>query len=121
VLKDGILYGLSSQGNLFAINAKDGKTAWTGPQMGAAGGGGGGRMRGAPNFGAIVDAGSVLIALPSGSPSSSEMIVFKPSDKAYEEVAKIKVADSQTYSHPILTGNKVIVKDKESVALLAIE
>ena len=123
VLKDGILYGLSSQGNLFAINSKDGKTAWTAPPMGAAGGGGGGggRMGRAPNFGAIVDAGSVLIALPSGSPSSSEMIVFKPSEKAYEEVAKIKVADSQTYAHPILTGNKVIVKDKESVALLAIE
>jgi hypothetical protein len=58
----------------------------------------------------------VLIALPS----SAEMIVFKPSDKTYEEIAKIKVADS-TYAHPILTGNKVIVKDKESVALLAIE
>jgi hypothetical protein len=49
------------------------------------------------------------------------MIVFKPSEKAYEEVAKIKVSDTPTYSHPVLTGNKVIVKDKESVALLAIE
>jgi outer membrane protein assembly factor BamB len=118
VLKEGFLYGLSSQGNLFCINAKDGKTAWTGPAMGAGGGGGGGgRMMRAPNFGAIVDAGSVLIALPS----SSDMIVFKPSDKAYEEVAKIKVADSPTYASPVLTGNKVIVKDQQSVAMLAIE
>ncbi|HEV8292616.1 MAG TPA: PQQ-binding-like beta-propeller repeat protein, partial [Tepidisphaeraceae bacterium] len=67
VLKDGYLYGLSSNGALFCINAKDGKTAWTGPQMGGGGGGGGGRMMRAPNFGAIVDAGSVLIALPSSS------------------------------------------------------
>jgi len=119
VLKDGYLYGLSSNGALFCINAKDGKTAWTGPQMGAGGGGGGGggRMGRAPNFGAIVDAGSVLIALPS----SSEMIAFKPSEKAYEEVAKIRVSESQTYAYPILSGNKVIVKDQQSVALLAIE
>jgi outer membrane protein assembly factor BamB len=119
VLKDGYLYGLSSNGALFCINAKDGKTAWTGPQMGAGGGGGGGggRMMRAPNFGAIVDAGSVLIALPS----SSELIAFKPSEKAYEEVARIKVSDSQTYTYPVLSGNKVIVKDQQSVAMLAIE
>jgi hypothetical protein len=89
--------------------------------MGAAGGGGGGGggrgMGRAPNFGAIVDAGSVLIALPS----SSEMIAFKPSEKGYEEVAKIKVSDLQTYAHPILTGNKVIVKDQQSVAMLGFE
>jgi outer membrane protein assembly factor BamB len=112
VLRDGYLYGLSSQGNLFCINARDGKTAWTGPQMGAAGGG---RM-GRANFGAIVDAGSVLIALPS----SGEMIVFKPSEKAYEEVAKIKISDG-TFAYPILTGNKVIVKDQQSVAMLGFE
>ena len=74
-------------------------------------------MRRAPNFGAIVDAGSVLIALPA----NSELIAFKPSDKAYEEVAKVKVSDSQIYAHPVLTGNKVIVKDQQSVAMLAIE
>jgi len=116
VLRDGYLYGLSSNGALFCINARDGKTAWTGPQMGA-GGGGGGRM-GRANFGAIVDAGSVLIALPS---ISSELIAFKPSEKAYEEVAKIKVSDSQTYAHPVLSGNKVFVKDQQSIAQLAIE
>jgi hypothetical protein len=122
VLKDGFLYGLSSTGSLFCINAKDGKTAWTGPQMGAGGGGGGGGrgMGRASNFGAIVDAGSVLIALPA-LPSSSEMIVFKPSEKAYEEVAKIKVADSPSYAYPVLTGNKVFVKDQQSIAQLAIE
>ena len=120
VLKDGYLYGLSSNGALFCINAGDGKTAWTGPQMGAGGGGGGGgggMRRGGNNFGAIVDAGSVLIALPS----NSELIAFKPSEKAYEEVARIKVSESQTYAYPVLTGNKVIVKDQQSVALLGFE
>jgi len=73
--------------------------------------------RGGNNFGAIVDAGSILIALPS----NSELIAFKPSEKAYEEVAKVKVSDSQTYAYPVLTGNKVIVKDQQSVALLGFE
>ena len=29
VLKDGFLYGFSDKGNLFCLNAKDGKPAWT--------------------------------------------------------------------------------------------
>jgi outer membrane protein assembly factor BamB len=196
ILKDGFLYGLSGQGSLFCINAKDGTTAWTGPQMGGGGGrgpggggfgggggrgpggggaggggggaqgggaggqvgggggqaggaqaaerqggggggqvggqgagggpggrpgggrpGGGGGRGGGANFGAIVDAGELLIALPS----NSELIAFKPNGKAYEEVGRIKVSESATHAHPILTGNKVYVKDQQSLSLLAFE
>ena len=31
VLKDGLLYGISTQGGVFCINAETGKTAWTSP------------------------------------------------------------------------------------------
>ena len=106
VLKDGFLYGLTDRGNLFCLNAQDGKTAWVDTVSHGRGG-----------FAAIVDAGSVLLALPS----TSELIAFKPNGKQYEEVAKIKVAASPTYAHPILAGNRVFVKDQDSVTLLTLE
>jgi len=106
VLKDGLLFGLSDKGNLFCLNAQTGKAAWTDPAK-----------RGSGNFAAVLDAGSVLLALPS----NSELTVFKPSDKQYEEVARIKVADTPTYAHPVISGKRVFVRDQETVALLTIE
>jgi outer membrane protein assembly factor BamB len=106
VLKDGLLFGLSDGGNLFCINAENGQTAWTDETQ---------RDRG--GFTAIVDAGSCLMALPS----SSELIVYKPSKNKYEELAKIKVADTATYAFPVVAGNRIFIKDQESVALLTVQ
>jgi outer membrane protein assembly factor BamB len=106
VLKDGFLYGLSDGGNLFCINAQNGQTAWTDETRLDRGG-----------FTAIVDAGSCLMALPS----NSELIVYKPSKKQYEELAKIKVADTPTYAHPVIAGNRIYIKDQDSVTLLIIQ
>jgi len=104
VLKDGLLFGLSDRGNFFCINAQTGQTAWTDETR-----------RG--NFGAMVDAGSVILALPN----NSELIAFKPDGKGYAEVAKIKVAETATYAYPVIAGNRVFVKDQQSLALLTIE
>jgi outer membrane protein assembly factor BamB len=106
VLKDGLLFGLSDKNNLYCINAQTGKTAWTDATP-----------RGSGGFGAIVDAGSCLLALPS----NSELTVFKPSDKQYEEIAKIKVAGTATYAYPIIAGNRIFVRDQDAVAMLAIQ
>jgi len=46
-------------------------------------------------FAAIVDAGTVLMALPS----TSEFIVYKPDGKEYSEIARIKAADTETYAY----------------------
>jgi outer membrane protein assembly factor BamB len=105
VLKDGFLYGLSEGGKFYCIDAKTGKTAWT-EANGSRG-----------NFGSIVDAGSVLIAL---TPKSS-LIVFQPNDKEYTEVANMKVADTPTYAQPLLSGNRVFVEDEDSVSLLTLD
>jgi len=106
VLKDGLLFGLSDSGNLFCINAKTGQTAWTDATQ---------RDRG--GFTAILDGGSCLLALPS----NSELIVFKPGDSGYSELAKVKVADTPTYAHPVISGNRVFVKDQESVTMWIVE
>jgi outer membrane protein assembly factor BamB len=106
VVQDGLLFGLSNRGQLFCLNAQTGATAWVDETE---------RDRG--GFGPIVSAGSVLLALPS----SGELVVFKPSDKKYEELAKIKVTEGSTYAFPVLAGNRIFVKGEDSLALLTVE
>jgi len=105
VLKDGLLFGLSDRGRLFCINAENGETAWLDTAEHGRG------------FGAIVDGGSCLLALPS----TSKLIAFKPSGSQYEQLAVIKVAESPTYAHPVLAGNRIFIKDDEAVTLHTIE
>ncbi len=106
VLKDGLLFGLSDGGKFFCINAQTGKTAWTDTTE---------RDRG--GFGPIVNAGSCLLAMPS----SAELIAFKSSDKQYEQLALIKVSETPTYAHPVIAGNRVFIRDEDSVAMCTIE
>jgi outer membrane protein assembly factor BamB len=106
VLKDGFLYGLSQRGNLFCVNAKTGAVAWTDTEA-----------KGPQGYGSVVDAGSVLLALTP----KMQLFVLQPTDKAYTEVASIKVADSATYAYPVVSGNRVFIRDHDSVALLTVE
>jgi outer membrane protein assembly factor BamB len=106
VLKDGLLYGLSQKGQFYCINAQTGKTAWVES--------GGGRGDG---FGAIVDAGPVLMALTP----KSQLIVFQPTDKDYTQVASIKVADTPTYGYPVVAGKRIFIEDRDSVTLWTLE
>jgi outer membrane protein assembly factor BamB len=105
VLKDGWLYGLSDRNALYCLDAKTGKAAWTWsgpPKM--------------DNFGAVLDAGSVLVALPT-----KELIVFKPNSEKYEEVARLKVSDTDVYATPILSGKTMYIKDRDSVIMHVFE
>ncbi|MHC4638247.1 MAG: PQQ-binding-like beta-propeller repeat protein [Planctomycetota bacterium] len=104
VLQDGLLFGLSNKGNLFCINAQTGQTAWTDTAKHGRG------------FAAIVSAGGVLLALPS----TSELIAFKPDGKEYGEIIRYKVADTPTYAHPVISGNRIFTKDKETLTLWTI-
>ncbi len=113
VLKDGLLFGLTSTGggrgrgaptNIFCMKAETGQDSWTdSTKLG--------------ECGAILDAGSVLLALSS----DSELLAFKPGDKKITVLAKYKVADSPIWSCPIIAGNRVFVKDKDSLILWTIE
>jgi outer membrane protein assembly factor BamB len=105
VLKKGMLYGLTGRDNWFCINADNGQSAWTAPSGGRRG------------FGSIVDAGPVLLALTP----TAQLTVIEPSDKEFKQLASYKVADSDTYAYPVAAGNKVYVKDKESVTLWSID
>jgi outer membrane protein assembly factor BamB len=113
VLKDGLLFGLTAANRFFCVNTETGKAAWIGPG-GQAGGGGRGGQGG---YGSVVDAGSVLLAITPGA----ELVVIEPTDKTYNELARIKVADSPTYAHLVVAGNRLFVKDKDSVAMLTVD
>jgi len=104
VLKNGLLFAISNRGNFYCLNAQTGQTAWTdtNPLSG---------------FGTIVDVGSVLLALPE----KAGLIVLKPDGKQYSEITRYKVADTPTYAHPVVAGNRVFVRDQDSVTLWTIE
>jgi outer membrane protein assembly factor BamB len=101
VLKDGLLYGYS--GRLFCANAQTGVPLW----------------EESANLGqsaALVNAGSVILALGS----RGELLVFKPGS-TYSQLARIKMADSETWAHPVVAGNRVFIKDNETVGLWTID
>jgi outer membrane protein assembly factor BamB len=136
VVKDGIVYGITQGNELFAISLADGKTLWAeqvgspagggrpgrdgrdgaGPRGGKGGRGGmGGAGRG--GYGSMVDAGEVLLALTP----ASDLIVFQPGDKAFTQIAKIKVAATPTYAYPVLAGKRIFIKDQSAVTAYAVE
>jgi outer membrane protein assembly factor BamB len=149
LLKDGLLYAVTTGGGGGGRGGAPGAGGGGGGRGGAGGAGGGGQRGGGMgrdreetagngtltcldaktgdtkwtldtpvgNCGGVFDAGSQLIALTN----KSELIAFKPSGEKFEEVAKVKVADTPTWALPILTGNKVIVKDLNSVTLWTVE
>jgi outer membrane protein assembly factor BamB len=156
VLKNGLLFGLTQNNQLFCINTKDGKTLWSAPFPGSTppgagpraslpldvvrplmfgqaapqnqpgdaerprrpgGGGRRGGMGGGGGYGSIVDAGSVLLALTP----AAQLIVLEPSDKEFKQLASYKVADGQTHAYPVASGNRIYIKDKDSLTLWTVE
>jgi outer membrane protein assembly factor BamB len=104
VLHGKRLYGISQKGDLFCLSAEDGKTLWATPL-------------GAKDFGSVVDAGPVLMALGT----QGELTVFEPNEKEYKKIAGYKVADTDVYAYPVLAGKGIYVKDQESLALWTAE
>lgn len=119
VLRDGRLYGIAQDGSFFCLDATNGKTLWkAAPKSAEAGSERGGRGgRGGSGYGSIVDTGSVLLALTP----SAELMVIEPNESAYVEKARIKVAEWPTYAYPVPAGKRLLVKDRDSLALLTWE
>lgn len=97
LLKDGFLYGNEAkQGKLFCLNAATGEMAWTDATA-------------LNRFASMLDLGNVLACLPA----TGQLIFFEPSGKAYVEMAKYKVAETDVYAHPLIVGDRIFVKEKE--------
>jgi outer membrane protein assembly factor BamB len=105
VIEGNLLFGMSARnkGQFFCIDAETGKTLWQSP----------GRMG---ENAAILNAGKVLLLLTN----DANLIVLPVSAKEYRPVAQYTVAASPTWAHPLVTGNRILVKDETTLASLAI-
>jgi len=106
VVIEDTVFGMSHKagGQFFAIDATSGKVLWLGPP------------RAAQNT-AVVKAGSLLFLLKD----DAELIVAKPSRTGFEPLKRYTVADSATWAQPVLSGNRIFVKDASSLALWTIQ
>jgi outer membrane protein assembly factor BamB len=102
VLTGGKLVGMSSKrmGQMFVMDPASGKVTWSSE----------GRM--GDNI-AVLDAGSVIFAQTTGA----DLIVYRRDGDALTEVKKYSVADSATWATPAVVGNRLLVKDLNSLAL----
>lgn len=103
VLKDGFLYGFTDQKRIYCLNSSTGQTAWIDNTVNS-------------DFATIVDCGSVMIGLPS----TANLIVFKPESAAFNELKKYKVSETAIYSYPVVAGNKIYIKDAETLMMYKI-
>jgi outer membrane protein assembly factor BamB len=102
VLVGDVLFGLSSKnsGQYFSVDARTGKTLWTSDP------------RQAGNA-AIVRAGDVVLSLQD----DGQLVVFRSSSTAFEPVRRYMVAESETWTQPTVSGNRIFVKDVSNLAL----
>jgi outer membrane protein assembly factor BamB len=100
VLKHGRLFALSDRGQFFCLDTATGQTAWTSTNR-------------VSNFGSIVDAGQVLVALPE----KNGILFYQPSPDRYEVLAHFPVSDTPIYAHPVVAGNRLFVRDRDSVGM----
>jgi outer membrane protein assembly factor BamB len=103
VLRDGLLFGYAAT-KLLCLSARTGEVLWVDTAA-----------RG--QSAAVIDAGSCLIALAV----NGELSVYLPSDKQYTEAAHYKVGDPEIWAHPVVAGQSIFIRDRESVTLWMIE
>jgi outer membrane protein assembly factor BamB len=106
VLAASVLWGLSNRnkGQFFGLDPKTGKTVFSS------------EGRQADNA-ALIARGSTVFALTT----DAVLLVFQATPTALKQVAKYSVADTPTWAHPAILGNRVLVKDTKSLALWSAE
>jgi outer membrane protein assembly factor BamB len=105
VLAGSTLYGLSARkkGQFFAVDAATGKTVWQGP----------GRMG---ENASIVNLGGTLVALTN----DAVLYVLPASATSFAPTAQYTVATSQTWAHPVVIGETILIKDETTLAALSL-
>ena len=106
-MSTGVLIGTSvfgfsprNSGQFFAIDANTGQTLWLSePRQG--------------DNAAVVRAGDLWFALET----DAELVVARANPKQFEILKRYTVADSSTWAQPVLSGERVFVKDVSTISL----
>jgi outer membrane protein assembly factor BamB len=103
---NGVLFGLShlNSGQYFALDLDTGRVLWKGEPRQAA-------------HAAIAHAGNTVFSLED----DSELVVIRLNRERFDPVARYKVADSDTWSQPVVSGNRIFVKDVSTLTLWTID
>ncbi len=107
VLQGNTLFGFSvlKKGQFFAMDADTGKTLWQSP----------GRM--GDNAALLNLGGKVLLLLTN----EANLIVLPVNTKEYAPAAQYTVANSPTWAHPVIIGNRILIKDETTLRSLKIQ
>jgi len=102
VVDGSFVYGFGSKrkGQLFCLDAETGVAKWTT------------EGRGGTNA-AIQSAGSNLVVLTT----DGELLVVRRTPEKYDELKRYKVAESQTWAHPVLVPGGVLIRDAAALTL----
>lgn len=105
VLVNGRLFGMSQRygGHVFCVDAETGKTVWKSP----------GRLG---DNAALLSVGDVVLVLFD----RGRLAVLKADAPAYQPVAEYQVSDAPTWAHPCPAGDRILIKDKTSLASWAL-
>ena len=97
-----VLFGLSTRnaGQYFGVDVKTGATLWTS------------EGRQATNA-AILRSGSLLFSLED----DGDLIVARSSRTTFDQVRRYKVADDETWTPPVFSGNRILVKGVSRLTL----
>jgi outer membrane protein assembly factor BamB len=104
VLTGNRLVGFSykKKGQFFCLDADTGKMLWESS----------GRMG---ENAAILNAGDLFLILTD----EAKLFILKSNATSFSPVKEYPVASSPTWAHPVLLGNRILVKDKTALAALA--
>jgi len=106
ILAGDMLFGLTTKnsGQYFGVDAKTGRTLWLS------------EPRQAVN--AVASrAGNLLFVLED----DGELIVARSSTTAFEPMRRYKVAEAATWTPPVISGNRVFVKDVSTLTLWTLD
>jgi outer membrane protein assembly factor BamB len=100
------VFGLSHKrkGQFFCLDARTGEARWM--------------TEGREGDNAAILAGAGLLFLLD---DSAELTIAKGDGRAFEPLKKYSVADSATWAHPVVIGNRILIKDAESLAMWSLE
>ena len=106
VASDGVLFGLShlNSGEYFALDLDTGRVLWKSEPRQAA-------------HAAITRSGNTIFSLED----DSELVVIRLNRDRFDPIARYKVASADTWTQPVISGNRVFVKDVSSLTLWTID